>query len=212
MISEEIGLNDHLEAQRHPPGRDRSRRIHHPAPERDRRATSSRPPLHLNRGGGRRDFRRVAHASAARPRSLATPRHLLTEARTMLRESFLAADVGITGANFLIAETGTSVIVTNEGNGDLTQTLPRVHIVVAAIEKIVPTLEDASPDAARCWRARRPGRRFSVYTTFSHRRRAGRAIPTGRSSIMSCCSTTAARRCSAPSSRTCCAASAAAPA
>ena len=45
----------------------------------------------------------------------------------MLRQKFLDADVGITGANFLIAETGSSVIVTNEGNGDLTQILPRVH-------------------------------------------------------------------------------------
>ncbi|HTE14906.1 MAG TPA: LUD domain-containing protein, partial [Burkholderiales bacterium] len=46
--------------------------------------------------------------------------------------------------NFLIAETGTSIIVTNEGNGDLTQTLPKVHIVLASIEKVVPTLEDAT--------------------------------------------------------------------
>ena len=61
----------------------------------------------------------------------------------MLREKFLTADVGITGANLLIAETGSSVIVTNEGNGDLTATLPRMHIVVASIEKMVPTLEDA---------------------------------------------------------------------
>ena len=62
----------------------------------------------------------------------------------MLRAKFLAADVGITGANFLIAETGTSIIVTNEGNGDLTQILPKTHIVIASIEKIVPTLEDAA--------------------------------------------------------------------
>ena len=60
-----------------------------------------------------------------------------------LRGRFIAADVGITGANFLIAETGTTTIVTNEGNGDLTQTLPRIHIVLAGIEKIVPTIEDA---------------------------------------------------------------------
>ena len=49
------------------------------------------------------------------------------EARTVLREKFFQSDVGITGGNFLIAETGTSVIVTNEGNGDLTQTLSRVQ-------------------------------------------------------------------------------------
>ena len=67
-----------------------------------------------------------------------------------------------------IAETGSSVIVTNEGNGDLTQSLAKVHIVVASIEKIVPTLEDAERHHPRCWRAppraRRspPTRRFST--------------------------------------------------
>lgn len=59
-----------------------------------------------------------------------------------LRVAFNNSDVGITGANFLVAETGSTVIVTNEGNGDLTQTLSKVHIVVAGIEKIVPTLDD----------------------------------------------------------------------
>ena len=57
---------------------------------------------------------------------------------------FLGADVGSTGANFRVAETGSSIIVTNEGNGDLTQALPRVHVVVTSIEKLVPTLEDAA--------------------------------------------------------------------
>ncbi|MCK5717134.1 MAG: lactate utilization protein, partial [Thiomargarita sp.] len=62
---------------------------------------------------------------------------LVNEARAVLRSKFLAADVGITGANMLVAETGSTVMVTNEGNGDLTNTLPRVHIVVASIEKVV---------------------------------------------------------------------------
>lgn len=69
---------------------------------------------------------------------------LVADARRVLRECFLSADVGITGANFLIAETGSSLIVTNEGNGDLCSTLPRTHIVIAGIEKLVPTLEDAT--------------------------------------------------------------------
>jgi len=69
---------------------------------------------------------------------------LVTEARTVLREKFRNADVGITGANFLIAETGQHVLVTNEGNGDLSSNLPRVHIVIVGIEKVVPTMEDAS--------------------------------------------------------------------
>ena len=57
-------------------------------------------------------------------RPMEEPTALLDEARTVLRPKFLAADVGITGANFMIAETGSTIIVTNEGNGDLTQILP----------------------------------------------------------------------------------------
>jgi len=91
---------------------------------------------------------------------------LVNEARQVLREKFLSADVGITGANFLIAETGSSVIVTNEGNGDLTNTLPRVHIVTAGIEKIVPTREDAST-LLRVLARSATGQEMSVYTTFS---------------------------------------------
>ncbi len=67
---------------------------------------------------------------------------LTREARMMLRPHFLDADMGITGANFLVAETGTTVIVTNEGNGRMTTTMPRVHVAIAGIEKIAPTLED----------------------------------------------------------------------
>lgn len=64
-------------------------------------------------------------------------------ARQVLRREFFSADMGISGCNFAIAETGTCCIVTNEGNGRMTSTLPRVHVVVMGIEKIVPTVEDA---------------------------------------------------------------------
>jgi L-lactate dehydrogenase complex protein LldF len=66
------------------------------------------------------------------------------EARMILRPHFLSADMGISGANFLVAETGTSMIVTNEGNGRMTTTLPRVHVAIAGIEKVLPSLEDVS--------------------------------------------------------------------
>src|SRR6185295_19984076 len=56
----------------------------------------------------------------------------------------LSADLGISGGNFLIAETGSGVIVTNEGNGRMVTTLPRVHVCITGIEKVVPTLEDFS--------------------------------------------------------------------
>jgi L-lactate dehydrogenase complex protein LldF len=69
---------------------------------------------------------------------------LCREAREVLRPHFLSAEMGVSGANFLIAETGSILIVTNEGNGRLATTLPRVHVAITGIEKLVPTLEDAS--------------------------------------------------------------------
>ena len=98
--------------------------------------------------------------------SLEEARALCDEARAILRPRFLAADVGITGANFLIAETGSGIIVTNEGNGDLTQTLPRVQVALAGIEKVVPTLEDAAT-LLRLLARSATGQEFSSYTTVS---------------------------------------------
>ncbi len=69
---------------------------------------------------------------------------LTHEAREILRPHFLDADMGISGANFLVAETGSTMIVTNEGNGRMTTTMPRVHVAITGIEKIVATLEDVS--------------------------------------------------------------------
>ena len=69
---------------------------------------------------------------------------LCREARVVLRPAFLNADMGISGGNFLVAETGSVLIVTNEGNGRLVTTLPRVHVAITGIEKVVPTLEDVT--------------------------------------------------------------------
>ncbi len=69
---------------------------------------------------------------------------LCLEARGVLREHYLTADMGISGGNFFVAETGSVVLVTNEGNATLTTTLPKVHIAISGIEKIVPTLEDVA--------------------------------------------------------------------
>lgn len=90
---------------------------------------------------------------------------LVAEARHVLREKFLAADVGISGANFLVAETGTIVLVTNEGNAELTTALPTTHIVVTGIEKIVPTLEDVST-FVRILARSALGADISAYTSF----------------------------------------------
>ena len=76
-----------------------------------------------------------------RPRQTDIPA-LTREAREILRQHFLSAEMGISGANFLIAETGSAALVTNEGNGRMVTTLPKVHVVITGIEKVVPTLED----------------------------------------------------------------------
>jgi len=69
---------------------------------------------------------------------------LCLEARGVLRQHYLTADMGISGGNFFVAETGSVVLVTNEGNATLATTLPRVHVAISGIEKIVPTLEDVA--------------------------------------------------------------------
>lgn len=98
---------------------------------------------------------------------------LVNEARQVLREKYFRADVGITGGNFLIAETGSSMIVTNEGNGDLTQTLAKVHIVTSGIERVVPRLDDASLFLRLLARSA-TGQETETYTTVSTGpRRAG---------------------------------------
>src|SRR5216683_1028187 len=79
-------------------------------------------------------------------------------------KSMIAEEVGLN--EFLDAETGSSIIVTNEGNGDLTQTLPRVHIVMTSLEKLVPTLEDAAT-LLRLLARSATGQEFSSYTTIS---------------------------------------------
>jgi L-lactate dehydrogenase complex protein LldF len=123
------------------------------------------PAVHLTRDQIAADFLRV-HTDLPETRDLSQPVSLLAEARKILREKFLAADIGITGANFLVAETGTSIIVTNEGNGDLSQSLPKVHIVLASIEKLIPTLEDAGT-LLRVLARSGTGQDMSVYTTLS---------------------------------------------
>jgi len=164
MIAEEIDLNAHLsEAGIEPIETDLGEYIIQLRDEAPSHIIA--PAIHLNKDQIESDFRRV-HTSLPASRNLEEPAALMAEARAVLREKFLKADVGITGANFLIAETGTSVIVTNEGNGDLTQTLPKAHIVLASIEKVVPTLEDVST-LLRVLARSATGQEISVYTTFS---------------------------------------------
>jgi L-lactate dehydrogenase complex protein LldF len=164
MISEELALNEHLEKNGITPVEtdlgEYILQLRHEAP-----SHLIGPAFHLNREDWEESFRK-SHTDLPADRVFAERRDIMNEARTELRAKFLAADVGITGANFLIAETGSSVIVTNEGNGDLTQTLPRIHIALASIEKMVPTLEDVSA-LLRLLARSATGQDLSVYTTFS---------------------------------------------
>ncbi len=123
------------------------------------------PAVHLNRDQIEADFR-ATHTDLPADRNLDDSSALVNEARQILRKKFIDSDVGVTGANLLIAETGTSIIVTNEGNGDLTLSLPKVHVVLATIEKLVPTLEDAST-ILRLLARSGTGQEFSAYTTYS---------------------------------------------
>ncbi len=164
MIAEEMALNDHLEANGiRPVETDLGEyiiQLRHEPP-----SHIIAPAIHVRKHHVAEAFRK-AHGQYAPDRVLEEPRQLLDEAREVMRTNFLAADVGITGANMLVAETGSTVIVTNEGNGDLTQLLPRVHVVLASLEKVVPTLEDAA-QILRLLARSATGQEMSAYTTFS---------------------------------------------
>jgi L-lactate dehydrogenase complex protein LldF len=164
MIAEEVGLNEYLEANGITPVEtDLGEYIIQLRGEPPSHLIA--PAIHLVKDQVAATFR-AEHRSLDPERSLVEARQLCDEARAVLRPRFLAADVGITGANFLVAETGSSIIVTNEGNGDLTQTLPRVHIVLASLEKLVPTFEDAA-SLLRLLARSATGQEFSCYTTIS---------------------------------------------
>jgi L-lactate dehydrogenase complex protein LldF len=88
---------------------------------------------------------------------------LTQSARRQLRQVFLDAEVGLTGANFLVAETGTIVTVTNEGNARLVASIPKVHIAITGIERLVPTLADLAPLLQLLGRSG-TGQRLTSYT------------------------------------------------
>ena len=160
MVTEEIALNEYLEANGVTPVEtdlgEYILQLRHDHP-----SHIVAPAIHLTLD----DVATAFHEHHHRPKSN-DPAVLMQEAREMLRKQFVAADVGITGANFLVAETGSTIICTNEGNGDLTQTLPKTHIVVSSIEKVVPTLEDMTLFLRLLARSA-TGQEFTVYNTLS---------------------------------------------
>jgi L-lactate dehydrogenase complex protein LldF len=138
MVAEEMALNEFLEANGiEPVETDLGEYIVQLAHEK---------PSHILAPAVHKTKDQVADLFFARhgTRRLSEATEMVAEARQILRPRYLAAGAGITGANFLIAESGSIVLVTNEGNAELTQILPSVHIVLATVEKVVPTLEDAA--------------------------------------------------------------------
>jgi len=91
---------------------------------------------------------------------------LAAYARRTLRKEFARADVGISGANFAVAETGTVVLVTNEGNGRLTTSMPRVHIALLGMEKVIPRLADL-PVFLKVLARAATGQKLSIYTSMT---------------------------------------------
>jgi len=97
------------------------------------------PCMHLKRGEIRETFAKALGAAAVPSDE---PEALTMVARRVLRQEFVRADLGISGANFLVAETGQISITENEGNARLTCALPRIHVALVGIEKVVPRFED----------------------------------------------------------------------
>ncbi|MCC7311516.1 MAG: iron-sulfur cluster-binding protein [Sulfuritalea sp.] len=139
MLSEEAGLNQALEAAGVQP-------VETDLGEYILQINDNEPPSHIIAPVVHKGLDEVAdlfHKVHGTPRKTDIPA-LTREAREVLREHFVTADMGISGGNFLVAETGSVALVTNEGNGRMVTTLPKVHVVITGIEKVIPTLEDLS--------------------------------------------------------------------
>src|SRR5579863_76319 len=111
---------------------------------------------------------------------LGVPRETVIEKQTMiaravLREKFLSADIGISGANFLVADSGAVVLVENEGNARLTTSAPKIHIAVAGIEKLIPRAQDLAVFLNLLGRSA-TGQPLTVYTSFLSGPRRGDEI------------------------------------
>lgn len=137
MVSEEIGLNRAFAAAGIQP-------VETDLGEYILQINDNEAPSHIIAPVIHKDKEEIADLFA---RTHGTPRKdeitaLAREARQVLRGHFLTSDMGISGGNFLVAETGSVALVTNEGNEGMCTIVPRVHVVLTGIEKVLPTLED----------------------------------------------------------------------
>ena len=167
MTTEEVDLNERLEHHNlEPVETDLGEYILQLAHQRPYHIVA--PALHLTRYDVGDLFARtlgVANETVVEKQTLI--------ARAVLREKFLAADIGISGANFLVADSGAVVLVENEGNARLTTSAPRIHIAVAGIEKLIPRAQDLAVFLKLLGRSA-TGQALTVYTSFlSGPRRAG---------------------------------------
>jgi len=167
MATEEIELNEALEAAGvKPVETDLGEYIIQLAHEKPSHIIA--PAIHKTKGQVAELFSRELHGEFA-----ADPEILTAVARKALREKFLQADMGITGANFAVADTGTVVLVTNEGNGRMVTSLPRIHVALMGIEKVIPSMSDLVVFLAILARSA-TGQKLSSYTTLVRGpRRAG---------------------------------------
>ncbi|MEY3433109.1 MAG: hypothetical protein RL131_1045 [Bacteroidota bacterium] len=138
MVTEEIHLNDFLESN------------HIESVETDLgeyiQQLDQEPPYHIVTPAmhkSKEDVARVFHEHLNTPLDL-TPEQMTLVAREKLREKYISAEVGVTGANFIIADTGSIAVTENEGNARLSASWPKTHIVVTGIEKVIPQLTDLS--------------------------------------------------------------------
>jgi L-lactate dehydrogenase complex protein LldF len=140
MVSEEVGLNHALEAAGIRP-------VETDLGEYILQINDNEAPSHIIAPVIHKDKEEISDLFAkahAMPRKTEITQ-LTREARDVLRSHFLTADMGVTGANFLIAETGSATVVTNEGNEGMCTILPpKVHVVLTGVEKVLPTLEDVA--------------------------------------------------------------------
>jgi L-lactate dehydrogenase complex protein LldF len=118
------------------------------------------PAIHRTRG----EIGALFHRTMGSPAGETEPERLMAFARRDLRARFLAAQAGISGANFAVAETGSLVLVTNEGNADLGTALPPLHVACVGIEKLVPALDDVAVFLRLLARSA-TGQPISAYTT-----------------------------------------------
>lgn len=158
MVSEELGINEHLES------------IGIESVETDLGEyilqLMNEPPFHIIAPAIHKSRRQVSEIFAEKLKTLPSDEveQLCETARETLREKFLNADMGITGVNFAVAETGTIALVTNEGNGRMCTSLPKVHVALMGMEKIVPRLEDLALYLGVLPRSA-TGQRISSYVT-----------------------------------------------